>query len=336
MKILVTGGAGYLGSITCSALIDNGHTPIILDSLSTGNENFVKGRLFYKGDIADRNIINRIFLDHPEIECCIHFAARIIIPESVKNPYLYYSENVSKTIVLFNELRNKNIKKVIFSSSASIYDTATNYKVDENSPVNPKSPYARSKYCVEMILEDFCNANYFKGICFRYFNPIGADIKLRSGGYAINPTHILGKLLSVKKNKNSSFNINGTDWPTKDGTAIRDYFHVWDLAIAHVMAVEQFDKVFSSNNSNYCLMNLGGGKATTVKEFVKSFENVVGYKINTIEADRRPGDVVGAFAKCNKANTILNWKPKFTIEDAIQSAILWEEKLAKQKKYTKK
>jgi UDP-glucose 4-epimerase len=197
MKILVTGGAGYIGSTICSALIDSGHIPVILDSLITGREEFTRGRIFYKGDIADPEILIKIFADHPTIEGCIHCAALIVVPDSVKNPYEYYHENVSKSIELFKNLNDQGIKKIVFSSSASLYDNVPGFMVTESSPLNPSSPYARTKFIMEMVLSDFCNSYQMRGLALRYFNPIGADPKMRSGIHIPRPSHIVGKLVDA-------------------------------------------------------------------------------------------------------------------------------------------
>jgi UDP-glucose 4-epimerase len=234
MKILVTGGAGYIGSTTCSALIDAGHTPVILDSLVNGRREFTRGRIFYEGDIADAALLKRIFAEHPDIACTIHFAALIVVPESVANPYEYYRENVGKSLDLFKTLSGLGCKRIIFSSSASIYDTVEGFMVREDSPLRPSSPYARTKYMMEMVLEDMCRAYGMKGIALRYFNPIGADPGMRTGPYDPAPTHVLGKMVSAALGKLDTFQITGTDWPTRDGTGIRDYIHIWDLARAHV------------------------------------------------------------------------------------------------------
>ncbi len=323
MKVLVTGGAGYIGATTCSSLIDAGHTPIILDSFVTGKKEFVKGRIYYEGDIADYSLLEKIFSEHPDIDSCIHFAARIIIPESVENPYLYYTENVVKSISLFNALKNLGLKKVVFSSSASVYKTIDDFVVKEDSDLKPLSPYARTKLAMEMVLEDFCNANYFKGIAFRYFNPIGADIKMRTGPYVPSPSHILGKLVNTALGVDNTFYIAGTDWPTRDNSAIRDYIHVWDLANAHVLAIEKFDNVFKDEKERYSVINLGTGNGVTVKEFVNAFINVFGKEIIVKEAPRRPGDVVGAYASCEKAKNLLGWEAKQSIENGIRDALKW-------------
>ena len=325
MKILVTGGAGYIGSTICSALEDFGHTPIILDSLVQGQEKFTHNKVFYKGDIADEVLLKKIFKEHPDIFATIHCAALILVPESVSNPYDYYKENVSKSIQLFKILSSLNSSRIVFSSSASIYDVSPSFMVTELSSIKPSSPYARTKFMMEMILEDYCAAYNIKGIALRYFNPIGADPQMRSGAYMQNPSHVLGKLLQVAHGKEPVFNITGTGWPTRDGSGIRDFIHVWDLALAHVKAIENFNNAFDVHHkdSNYLCLNLGTGNGVTVKELVAAFEKVFGKEIPKIETNSRPGDVAGAYANAKKAFDILGWKAEKNIEQAISDALIW-------------
>lgn len=325
MKVLVTGGAGYIGSTVCSALIDHGHEPVILDSLITGRKEFVKDRLFYQGDIADHHILNQIFMDHPEIRHAIHFAALIQVPESVQKPFDYYHENVAKSLELFKSLNILGCPNVIFSSSASIYDDVPGFMVRESSPLNPRSPYARTKYMMEMILKDFCTAYQMHGIALRYFNPIGADPQLRSGIHAQFPSHVLGKLVDVALGNEPTFHITGTTWDTRDGSGIRDYIHVWDLAMAHLKALERFEDVFSASNSPYQVINLGSGNGVTVKELVAAFEKVYGRVINKVESPPRDGDVAGAYANADLAATLLQWRTELSIEDGIRDALKWGE-----------
>lgn len=328
MKVLVTGGAGYIGSTVCSALEDSGHVPVILDSLVTGRSEFTKGKLFYQGDIADRQLLKKIFTDHADIKCTIHCAALIVVPESVEKPYDYYRENVAKSMDLFKNLTLLNQPRIVFSSSASIYDVVPNFLVTESSPLKPSSPYARTKYMMEMVLEDFCQAYGLKGISLRYFNPIGADPQMRSGVHVKVPTHVLGKLVDVALGKLPEFQLTGTQWPTRDGSGIRDYIHVWDLANAHVKAVEEFENAFAKSgdsNSSYLVINLGTGHGVTVKELVAAFEKVYGKKVATKEAPPRPGDVAGSFANADRAWQLLNWKAKLPIEQGITDALKWGE-----------
>lgn len=323
MKVLVTGGAGYIGSTTCRALSDAGHTPIILDSLINGREEFTKGYEFFKGDIADTNLLEQIFKLHPDIYCCIHFAALIVVPESVSQPYSYYKSNVDKSLDLFKNLDELGCKRIVFSSSAALYGVVPGFMVTEKSLLNPQSPYARTKFMMEMVLEDMSRASGFKGMALRYFNPIGADPQMRVGPYDPNPSHILGILVETALGNREVFNITGVDYFTRDGSGIRDYIHVWDLAKAHVKAVEKFDYALEQTNDDYVVINLGTGDGTTVKEFVKYFENIIGHEINKKETELRPGDVAGAYANVDLAVKLLGWKTELSIEQGIKDTLHW-------------
>jgi len=326
MKILVTGGAGFIGSTISSALMDAGHTPIILDSLVTGREEFTQGRTFYKGDIANDALVQQIFQDHPDIYATIHCAALIVVPESTEKPYEYYRENVGKSLTLFNTLKENGCKRLVFSSSASIYDVVPGFMVTETAPLNPLSPYARTKYMMEMILRDFCIAYGMQGIALRYFNPIGADPQFRSGLQIQKPSHAIGKLVDVQLGNIPQFTITGTDYETRDGTGIRDYIHVWDLAQAHIRAVENFDQAFNHAGNppdNYLVINLGTGRGVTVRELVNAFEKVVGEEINKADGPRRPGDTAGSFCNADTAMRLLGWKANLPIEQGIADSLKW-------------
>ena len=326
MKFLITGGAGYIGSTICSALEDNGHTPIVLDSLVTGRPEFIKGRIFYKGDISDKALVQGIFEDHPDIVAAIHCAALIVVPESTQKPYEYYRENVGKSLELFHSLVRAGCKRIVFSSSASIYDTVPGFMVTESSPLNPTNPYARTKMMMEMVLKDFCQAYGMHGIALRYFNPIGADPQMRSGLPLQNPSHVLAKMVEVQLGRQPEFLITGTDYPTRDGTGIRDYVHIWDLVRAHILAVTDFDGVFEragNPTDNYLVINLGSGNGVTVRELVTAFESVIGKPIQKREAPRRPGDSAGSYANADLAAKLLNWKTELTIEQGIADALKW-------------
>jgi UDP-glucose 4-epimerase len=326
MKVLVTGGAGYIGSTICSALLDAGHTPVILDSLIVGKEEFTRGRIFYKNDIADEAALERIFTEHPDIYATIHCAALIIVPESVAKPYEYYHENVAKSLELFRVLNRLGCHRVVFSSSASLYDTVPGFMVTEDAPLRPSSPYARTKFMMEMILQDFCRTYDLRAIALRYFNPIGADPQMRSGLHIKSPSLVLGKMVAAARGEQPAFEITGTNWTTRDGTGIRDYVHVWDLAQAHLMAVAQFDQVFEKlDGERYCVMNLGTGEGVTVRELLAAFEKVYGQAIPKVEKPPRPGDVAGAYANLDKAKRLLGWTPQLSIEQGIADALKWAE-----------
>jgi UDP-glucose 4-epimerase len=329
MKYLITGGAGYIGSTICSALEDAGHTPVILDSLITGRPEFTRGRIFYQADIADREMVRKVFGDHPDIQATIHCAALIIVPESTDRPYEYYQHNVSKSVEFFHLLDELGYKKVVFSSSAAIYGVVPGFMVSEDAPIEPNSPYSRTKVVMEMVLRDFCTAYGMSGIALRYFNPIGADPKLRSGIHVPKPTHVVGKLVDTVMGKQPVFEITGTDWPTRDGTGIRDYIHVWDLAQAHIKAVVDFDQVFKRAGNpaeRYLVINLGTGHGVTVRELVSAFEKVYGSEVNKRESPPRPGDVAGAYASAERAKQLLGWEAELSIEEGIRDALRWGEK----------
>ena len=202
------------------------------------------------------------------------------------------------------------------------------FKVTEDAPLKPSSPYARTKYMMEMILQDFCQAYGMHGIALRYFNPIGADPKLRSGAHVQFPSHVLAKLLEAASSEEAIFNITGVNWPTRDGSGIRDYIHVWDLAMAHVKAIENFDQAFerSEDPANpYLVINLGTGNGVTVKELVSIFESVLGREVNKTETEPRPGDVAGAYASCERAKQLIDWEAQYSIEDGIRDAFRWDD-----------
>jgi UDP-glucose 4-epimerase len=333
MKILVTGGAGYLGSTTAKALEAAGHVPVVLDSLLTGPQTFVRERIFYEGDIADRELVRRIVEEHPDLDATIHMAARIVVPESVEKPYEYYRDNVSKSLELFDQLLALGKPRVVFSSSASLYaikDEAwpgsAPFEVREDDPLDPTSPYARTKRMIEEVLEDMALATDLRAIVLRYFNPIGSDPDLESGIYAKEPTHVIGQLVMAARGQKPGFTITGTDHPTSDGTGIRDYLHVWDLARAHVRAVERFDQVIAAVGEPSVVVNLGRGEGVTVRQLISAVERVTGRSIPVTEAPPRPGDAVGAFANVDRSHELLDWRTELSLDEAIASSLAWADK----------
>jgi UDP-glucose 4-epimerase len=326
MKVLVTGGAGYIGSVIATALEDSGHAPVLLDSLLNGPRVFTEGRIFYQGDIADRAALQQVVHDHPDLECTIHCAARIVVPESVEQPYEYYRDNVAKSLELFDTLVSLGKPRVVFSSSASLYAISATFEVTEDSPLAPTSPYARTKQVMEMALTDMCAATDLRAIIFRYFNPIGSDPGLRTGIYDRLPSHVLGQLVAAARGEIEAFTITGTDHPTRDGSGLRDYVHVWDIARAHVMAVEQFDQVIGAVGSTSAVINLGSGNGTTVLELIDAFERVYGSAVPKRTAPPRPGDAVGAYANATRAAELLGWKTEMSLDEAIRSALDWGER----------
>lgn len=321
-KVLITGGAGFIGSTVASACIERGITPVILDNLSTGRREFTAGRIFYPGDICDGALVDKVFAEHPDIYAVVHCAALIVVPDSVTDPIGYYRANVTKSLDMAAHLIRNGCTRVIFSSSAAIYSPGADFSVSEDSPTGPQSPYARTKAVCEEMFADITVAEPIKILSLRYFNPIGADPKLRTGLQVRRPTHALGQLVLAMQ-EGRPFPITGTDYPTPDGSGIRDYLHVWDLAEAHVVALEKFDEVMRESNAQ--AINLGTGRGTSVRELVELFNSVSPVPVTAIGAPRRPGDPAGAYARCDKAAGLLGWRARFSIAEGIADSLRWAE-----------
>src|SRR5580700_4657390 len=313
MKVLIAGGAGYIGSTIASACSDAGISSVILDSLVTGRREFTAGRTFYAGDIADGPLIDRIFAEHPDIDAVIHGAALIVVPDSVADPVGYYRANVAKSLEFAAHLLRNGCTRLIFSSSAAIYRASEDLSVDEDSPIDPQSPYARTKAVCEAMFADIAASQPLRVLSLRYFNPIGADPKMRTGLQLRRPTHALGKMIQAQE-EGVEFLVTGTDYPTRDGSGIRDYVHVWDLALAHVAALGAFDAVPGPATA----VNLGTGTGTTVRELLAAFNEVAGTPIRSREAQRRPGDVAGAYARTGRAKSLLGWEPQYDVAEGIR------------------
>jgi UDP-glucose 4-epimerase len=320
VKALVAGGAGYIGSTIASACLDAGITPVILDSLVRGRGEFTRGRAFYEGDIADGALVDRIFAEHPEISVVVHCAALIVVPESVADPIGYYEANVAKSLAFVGHLHRNDCDRIVFSSSAAVYRAEDGSPVDEDSPLAPQSPYARTKAVCEEMFADIALAGP-RVLSLRYFNPIGADPKMRTGLQLKRPSHALGMLIQAHQ-EGRAFPVTGTDYPTRDGSGIRDYVHVWDLAAAHIAAIERFDSILAGERRSIAI-NLGTGSGTTVRELCAAFNNVVSTPLATIDADRRPGDVAGGYTRSSRAAELLGWAPKLSLEEGIRSALEW-------------
>ena len=318
MKVLITGGAGYIGSTIASACSDAGITPVILDNLVTGRREFAAGGAFYQGDIADGPLIDRIFAEHPGIGAVIHCAALVVVPDSVSDPVRYYRANVSGSLDFTAHLLRNGCSRLIFSSSAAIYRASQDLSVDEDSPLDPQSPYARTKAACEAMLADIAASQPLRVLCLRYFNPIGADPKMRTGLQARHPTHALGKLIEACE-RGVPFQITGTNWPTRDGSGLRDYIHVWDLAAAHVAALARFDAL----PGPVTVINLGSGTGTTVRELVAAFNRVADRPVEAREAGPRPGDVAGAFTRVARAGRLLGWHAQYDVTEGIRHSLQW-------------
>ena len=322
MKVLVTGGAGFIGSTVAGACLDSGLVPVVLDDLSAGRREFTAGRIAYEGAITDAALVDRIFDEHPDIAAVVHCAARIVVPESVAQPAAYYDNNVVGTLRLVEQLLRRGCTRLLFSSSASIYAapaSGDDFGVDESAPLAPSSPYARSKAMTEQMLADISAATDLRVLSLRYFNPIGADPQLRTGLQHHTPSHALGKLITAYE-AGETFTVTGTDWPTRDGSAIRDFVHVWDLARAHVAALTRFDTAL--DGATHRPVNLGTGSGTTVRELVDAFREVAG-DLKVEDGPRRPGDVVGAYARAGTAERLLGWRAERSVKDGVRDALAW-------------
>ena len=318
MKVLIAGGAGYIGSTIASACSDAGISSVILDSLVTGRREFTAGRTFYAGDIADGPLIDRIFAEHPDIDAVIHGAALIVVPDSVADPVGYYRANVAKSLEFAAHLLRNGCARLIFSSSAAIYRASEDLSVDEDSPIDPQSPYARTKAVCEAMFADIAASQPLRVLSLRYFNPIGADPKMRTGLQLRQPTHALGKIIQAA-GEGTPFLITGTGWPTRDGSGLRDYIHVWDLAAAHVAALTRFDALPGPAT----VINLGTGTGTTVRELLAAFNQVADQPVEAREAGRRPGDVAGAYTRIGRAERLLGWRPQYDIAEGIRHSLQW-------------
>lgn len=322
MKVLLT-GCGFIGRNIAYALSDNKIEAVILDNTGDMEHYKLPGCYFYKCDIRDIDIISKILDEHSDIEMVIHSAMVSAVAQSVKNPFEFYYQNVAGSLTFVNLLKDRGIKKIIFASSASVYDDVPGFMVTERSPMKPRSPFGRSKYIFEMMMRDFCNAYDMQCISLRYFNPIGIDHYFKTREHSLpmkTGSNLLEKLMEILIKGNESFIINGDDYLTRDGTCIRDYIHITDLAKANVKAVLNFDDAFKkvgSEYTNYLSLNVGSGIDVTVKEFLIAFQNITGEKINTIIGPRRIGDIGGSYANIQLAKKAIDWEPEFRVEDAI-------------------
>jgi len=336
MKILVTGGLGYIGSHTVVALSEAGYEVVIVDNLSNtrievldGIESIIGRRpTFYELDLRNELQVVELFDKEPSIEGVIHFAASKAVGESVENPLLYYENNLSAFIYLLKQLAVKPKSHLIFSSSCTVYGQADVMPITEKAPIKvAESPYGNTKQIGEEILKDTVKVSSgLSAIALRYFNPIGAHASAKIGELPLGvPQNLVPFITQTAAGLRKELAVFGDDYPTPDGTCIRDYIHVVDLAEAHVAALTRLVKGASS--SEYEIFNLGTGKGSSVLEVIESFEKVSGSKLPYRIAGRREGDVIQAFADTEKANSVLGWKSKYSLDDALASAWAWERKL---------
>jgi len=327
--ILVTGGAGYIGSHCVIALLEKGFDVIVFDNLSTGHNETVEtlkkyGNLqFIKGDLLNTEDLKSCFAAN-KVDAVIHFAAFSQVGESVKNPRKYYVNNVVGTTNLLNTMLDFNVKKIVFSSTAATYGEPEYIPIDEKHPQNPINPYGKTKLMIEHIMDDYDKAYDLKSVRLRYFNVAGADSKNRIGEWHEPETHLIPNILKSTFNNGKVFEMYGSDYATKDGTCVRDYINIEDLVNAHLLALDYLN---NGGETNY--FNLGTNEGNTVKEVFNSCEKITGQKIEVKQMPRREGDPASLVADNSKAKKILNWQPKASIEESIKTAYLWEKKLNK-------
>lgn len=324
MKVLVTGGAGYIGSHTVKELLKKGYEVVVFDNFSTGKKELLVGGELIEGDLMDKDSIEDT-LKRGNFGAVLHFASLIQVGESYADPQKYYTHNLLSSLNLLDAMLKAKVKAFIFSSSAAVYGVPLQVPIPENHPLNPVNPYGQTKVFVEKILEDFQRAYGLKYISLRYFNAAGADPDGLLGEMHEPETHLIPNLLLFLLGEKKGFNLYGTDFPTEDGTAVRDYIHVTDLARAHVLALR---KLLESSRSEF--INLGTNTGYSVLEIIKKTEAITGKKVLYKERPKRKGDVPVLLASNEKAEKILGWKLSHSaIETIIQTAWNWHQKTAK-------
>jgi UDP-glucose 4-epimerase len=324
MRILVTGGAGYIGSHMVKLLVGTGAEVTVLDDLSTGHAEAVRGAQLVKGDIADV-ASTRTLLQNNAIEAVVHFAASSLVGESMADPLKYYRRNVGGTVALAQAMREAGVARIVFSSTAAVYGDPLRTPIDETHPTQPVNPYGASKLAVERMLAD-CSAAYGIGaVVLRYFNAAGADPSGELGERHDPETHLIPLVLQAASGRRASISVFGNDWPTRDGTCVRDYIHVSDLCVAHLQALEWLAK-----GGQYERFNLGNGDGATVLEVIEAARRVTGKPIRVDQAPRRAGDPPSLVADASKARRVLGWQPaRADIEGIVRDAWNFEQRRAR-------
>jgi len=335
MKVLVTGGLGFIGSHTVVELQNVGFEPVIIDNLSNSSIEVLdritnitgKKPLFEKLDLRDKTSVQNFFKKHNDITGVIHFAASKAVGESVENPLLYYENNINALVYILQELQQKEEAHFIFSSSCTVYGQAEKMPITEDASVQPAmSPYGNTKQIGEEIISDVVKVSNINSILLRYFNPIGAHPTAEIGELPIGvPQNLVPFITQTGIGLRQELSVYGDDYPTPDGTAVRDYIHVVDLAKAHVVALQRL--IEKKNVSKMETFNLGTGTGSSVLEVITAFEKVSGKKLPYKIVGRREGDITSAYANTDKANNVLGWKAQSTLEESLASAWKWEQKI---------
>ncbi|MDH4440895.1 MAG: UDP-glucose 4-epimerase GalE [Rhizobium sp.] len=319
-KILVTGGAGYIGSHTCLALATKGYVPVVYDNFSSGHREFVKWGPVEEGDIRDRARLHEVLALHKPV-AVLHFAGLIEVGQSFQEPEAFYDINVCGSLALLQAMMEADIRAFVFSSTCATYGTPTYMPLDEAHPQAPINPYGRTKHIVEQALRDFDLCKRMRSVMLRYFNAAGADAEGRIGEWHTPETHAVPLLIEAALGRRAGFSIFGDDYDTRDGTCIRDYVHVTDLADAHVRAVE-----YLLDGGETVAINLGTGTGTSVKELIDAVETVSGRPLPVTQAARRAGDPPLLVASNETARSLLGWEPEHAIGDIIRSAWTWHSR----------
>jgi len=319
MAVLVVGGAGYIGSHMVASLMESGTQAIVLDNLVKGHKQAVwPGAKYYEGNMQDTALLDKIFTEN-SVDSVVHFAAYMVVSESMQNPSMYYENNVVATLTLLQAMLRHNVKKIIFSSTASVYGMTDVVPVTEETPTGPINPYGESKLAVEKMLKWFDVAYGMKHVIFRYFNVAGAHDSRKIGEDHDPETHLIPNILHVAQGKRPSLDLFGDDYPTPDGTCVRDYIHVMDLVDAHILGLKRLDEVGES-----ALYNLGSGGGFSNKEIVEEAKKATGIDFAVNMKERRPGDPPTLVASSDKAKAELGWNPTRTnIENIIKTAWKW-------------
>lgn len=315
--ILVTGGAGYIGSHCCAILTERGYNVVVLDNLAKGHREAVEGMKLYVGDIADSEITDRVFTEN-HIDGVMHFAAFSLVGESMKEPYIYYKNNVAGTLELLNAMVKHGVKRIVFSSTAATFGEPAEMPISETTPQNPINTYGDTKLAIERMLLRFGGAYGLQSVRLRYFNVAGAHESGKIGEDHSPETHLIPIILQVAAGKREKLTLYGDDYPTPDGTCVRDYIHVCDLIDAHILAFEYMDKTGESND-----FNLGSGGGFSNKQILETARRVTGKPIPAEIGPRRAGDPPTLIASSAKAESVLGWKRRFDIDGMISTAWKW-------------
>jgi len=321
VHVLVTGGAGYIGSHTAKTLAEAGFEPVVLDNLQRGHREAVRWGPLIEGDVGDRSLLNRIFTEYP-IEAVLHFAAFAYVGESMHSPELYFRNNLVNTLGLLEAMRDRGVRKIVFSSTCATYGNPEQIPITESHPQRPVNPYGESKLMVERLLHWFSCIHGVRSVALRYFNAAGADPEGELGENHEPETHLIPLVISAALGQSQALEIYGTDYDTPDGTAIRDYLHVTDLGTAHVAALRYLD-----GGGATTAINLGTGLGHSVREVTSMVERVSGRKVPVREIGRRAGDPACLVADAAKARELLKWSARHsTLEEIVQTAWNWKAK----------